>query len=95
MHPELDRDFLILPGLDRERPRSPPTVCPLDLVGDGISRWLTDLVAVSKIGIQPVDSLSPDGEIGDITKKLQEIYFGIIQGRNPDYLEWCTPVYSK
>jgi len=36
-----------------------------------------------------------DGEIGEITKKLQEIYFGVIQGRNPDYLEWCTPVYSE
>ena len=36
-----------------------------------------------------------DGEIGEITKKLQEIYFGVIQGKNPDYLEWCTPVYSE
>ncbi|MFC1938861.1 branched-chain amino acid transaminase [Chloroflexota bacterium] len=36
-----------------------------------------------------------DGEVGSITRKLQEIYLGIIQGRNPIYLEWCTSVYSK
>ncbi len=35
-----------------------------------------------------------DGEVGSITSKLQEIYFSIIQGRNPAYLEWCTAVYS-
>jgi branched-chain amino acid aminotransferase len=35
------------------------------------------------------------GKIGDITKRLQGLYFEIIQGRNPKYLEWCTPVYDK
>jgi branched-chain amino acid aminotransferase len=35
------------------------------------------------------------GKIGDITKKLQGLYFEVIQGRNPKYLEWCTPVYDK
>jgi len=35
------------------------------------------------------------GEIGKITKKLQEIYFGVIQGRNRKYSTWCIPVYSK
>jgi len=36
-----------------------------------------------------------DGEIGEITKKLQQIYFDVIRGNNPKYLEWCTPVYKK
>jgi len=36
-----------------------------------------------------------DGEIGEITKKLQQIYFDVIRGNNPKYLEWCTPVYNK
>ena len=35
------------------------------------------------------------GETGEITKRLQEIYFEVIQGSNPKYLEWCTPVYKK
>ncbi len=35
------------------------------------------------------------GEIGEITKKLQEIYSEVIRGNNPKYLSWCTPVYKK
>jgi branched-chain amino acid aminotransferase len=34
------------------------------------------------------------GKIGEITKRLQQIYLEIIQGNNPKYLEWCTPVYK-
>jgi len=36
-----------------------------------------------------------NGEIGKITKKLQEIYSKIIRGDYPKYLDWCTPVYKK
>jgi len=34
-----------------------------------------------------------DGEIGEVTRKLQDIYAGLIRGENPDYMDWCTPVY--
>jgi branched-chain amino acid aminotransferase len=34
-----------------------------------------------------------DGEIGPITKELQSLYFGVIEGKNPKYMHWCTPVY--
>jgi len=36
-----------------------------------------------------------NGEIGEITKKLQKIYSDVIRGNNPKYLNWCTPVYEK
>lgn len=36
-----------------------------------------------------------NGEIGEITKNLQEIYSNVIRGNNPKYLSWCTPVYRK
>ena len=36
-----------------------------------------------------------NGEIGEITGKLQKIYFDVIRGNNPKYLDWCTPVYKK
>ena len=36
-----------------------------------------------------------NGEIGEITRKLKEIYSDIIRGNNPKYLDWCTPVYIK
>ena len=35
------------------------------------------------------------GEPGEITKRLQEIYFEVIKGNNPKYLDWCTPVYNQ
>lgn len=34
-----------------------------------------------------------DGEIGPITKKLQTLYHDSIEGKNPKYLAWCSPVY--
>ena len=36
-----------------------------------------------------------DGEIGEITAKLQEIYARVIRGNHSKYLHWCTPVYKK
>ena len=31
-----------------------------------------------------------DGEVGPISKKLQEFYFDVVVGRNPKYIQWCT-----
>ena len=36
-----------------------------------------------------------DGEIGEITRKLQEIYAKVIRGEHPRYMHWCTPVYKR
>ena len=36
-----------------------------------------------------------DGEIGEITAKLQNIYADVILGKKPKYADWCTPVYKK
>jgi branched-chain amino acid aminotransferase len=36
-----------------------------------------------------------DGEIGEITRKLQKIYADVIRGNNPKYMHWCTPAYKK
>ena len=36
-----------------------------------------------------------NGEIGEVTSRLQKIYAEIIRGNNPKYLGWCTPVYKK
>jgi branched-chain amino acid aminotransferase len=35
-----------------------------------------------------------NGEIGEITGKLQEIYANVIKGSHPKYMHWCTPVYE-
>ncbi len=36
-----------------------------------------------------------NGEIGEITKRLQQLYSEVIRGNNPKYLNWCTPVYKR
>jgi branched-chain amino acid aminotransferase len=34
------------------------------------------------------------GEIGPITKRIQERYFAAVQGRIPEYSHWLTPIYG-
>jgi len=36
-----------------------------------------------------------NGKIGKLTKELQRRYFEVIKGKNPKYLDWCTPAYAK
>lgn len=36
-----------------------------------------------------------NGEIGEVTAKLQEIYARVITGNDDKYMHWCTPVYKK
>lgn len=35
------------------------------------------------------------GKPGPITRRLQEIYFNVVQGKFPQYRHWCTPVYGR
>ena len=35
------------------------------------------------------------GNVGTITKKIQQLYYDIIRGKNPKYLDWCTPTYRS
>ena len=46
---------------------------------------------VAEIDHRPIGN----GEIGEITEKLQNIYADVIRGNNPKYLDWCMPVYKK
>jgi len=36
-----------------------------------------------------------DGKAGEITKKLQQLYFDVIRGKSSKYLDWCTPAYRS
>lgn len=36
-----------------------------------------------------------EGAVGEITGKLQQLYFDIIRGKNPKYIDWCTPAYPS
>ena len=32
------------------------------------------------------------GEIGKITKQIQDLYFSVLVGENSKYLDWCTKI---
>ncbi|MFC1847171.1 branched-chain amino acid transaminase [Chloroflexota bacterium] len=36
-----------------------------------------------------------NGHVGEVAGKIQKIYFDVIKGDNPKYIDWCTPVYNK
>lgn len=33
-----------------------------------------------------------EGAVGKTTKRLQNLFFDTIRGKNPKYIDWCTPV---
>lgn len=35
------------------------------------------------------------GEIGPITRELQQLYFDVIRGKYPKYIHWCTPIPTR
>jgi len=36
-----------------------------------------------------------NGEVGPVTRRLQEIYFDVVRGRNERHLHWCTPATPR
>ena len=54
----------------------------------GTAAHVTPIVSVDncKIGT---------GEVGKTTRKIQKLFFDVVQGRNRKYAHWCTPVYPK
>ncbi|MFH0941830.1 MAG: branched-chain amino acid transaminase [Chloroflexota bacterium] len=36
-----------------------------------------------------------DGEIGEVTARLQKLYFEVIRGNHAGHRDWCLPVYGK
>jgi len=49
------------------------------------------LTPVGEIDHRPLD----DGKVGPITAQLKKLYFDVITGKMPRYMDWCTPVYKK
>ena len=54
----------------------------------GTAAHVTPIIEVDE---RPVGN----GKTGKIARELQQIYFQVIQGKNPKYRDWCSPVYSK
>ena len=49
------------------------------------------LTPVLQIDHRPVS----DGQVGQVTSRLQKLYFDAVRGRLKKYLHWCTPAYNK
>jgi branched-chain amino acid aminotransferase len=49
--------------------------------------------------VSPITSIDHrilgDGNVGSITKKLQNLYFDVVKGKVPKYKHWCAPVYDN
>ena len=47
--------------------------------------------------IMPITSIDHrtigDGSTGEITRKIQELYYDIVQGKVEEFKHWCTPIY--
>lgn len=48
--------------------------------------------------ISPITSIDNrdlgDGKVGEISQKLQKLYFDVVQGKIEKYKKWCTPIYD-
>ncbi|MBI4340408.1 MAG: branched-chain amino acid transaminase [Chloroflexi bacterium] len=49
------------------------------------------LTAVGSLDNQTIG----DGQMGPRTRRLQDLYFDIVRGKNPKYLHWCTPATPR
>ena len=36
-----------------------------------------------------------EGTMGPVTRQLQDMYFDVVRGKNPKYMQWCTPATPK
>jgi branched-chain amino acid aminotransferase len=60
--------------------------------------YYADEVFMTGTGVQiaPVTTIDRrvvgNGEVGPICQMLQRLYFEIVKGRNPKYMDWLTPV---
>lgn len=81
---ELARDVLKLNVVERSIARTELYVCD-ELFFCGTGAQVAPVRSVDR-------RLIGAGKPGPITRKLQEVYFNVVQGKVPEYRRWCTPV---
>ncbi len=82
---ELAREELGLEVIERPIGRTELYVCD-ELFFSGTGAQVAPIRSVDRRVIG-------SGMPGPISKKLQDVYFNVVQGRLPKYRAWCTPVY--
>lgn len=82
---QLAKDVLKIDVLERPISRTELYVCD-ELFFTGTGAQVAPVRSVDR-------RLVGDGAPGTITKQLQDLYFDTVQGKNPTYRDWCTPVF--
>ena len=49
------------------------------------------MTPVGEIDHRPIGN----GQVGEVTRQLQDLYFDIVRGKNPKYRQWCSAVSLK
>ncbi len=84
---DISRNELGIQVVERHIPRSELYLAD-EVFLTGTAAHLTPVGAVDNHTIG-------DGAMGPVTRKLQDLYFDIVRGKNRKYLHWCTPVTPK
>jgi len=81
---QLAREELGIPAIERQIAKSELYSCQ-EVFMTGTAAHITPVLEVDhrKVG---------SGAIGPVTKKLMDLYFDVIAGRNKKYIDWCTAV---
>ncbi len=81
------REELGVPVVERTIDRTELYVCDeLILCGTG-----AQIAPVGSVDHRAVGS----GGIGDLGRALQTLYFEVVRGNVPKYLDWCSPIYAQ
>lgn len=81
---ELAKNELGLPIVERSIDRTELFICDeLFMTGSA-----AQIVAITKVDYRPVGK----GEMGPVTKKLRELFDGVVRARNPKYAQWNVEV---
>ena len=47
------------------------------------------------VPVESVDNrLIGDGQTGEITKKIQKLYYDVVRGKVEKFKDWCMPIYD-
>ena len=83
---ELARDVLKIPVQERDIDRTELYVADeVFFCGSG-----AEVTPVNSVDHYPVGA----GKPGPVTRRIQEVYFSVTEGRVPQYRRWLTPVYA-
>jgi branched-chain amino acid aminotransferase len=84
---ELMRDGLGLEVVERDIDRTEVYIADeMFMCGTGVQ-----VAAITKVEHRPIGS----GQMGDITRRVRDLFFDVVNGRVPAYQRWLEPVYAS